>query len=384
MRRRSRRDRATCRSASRAGRRAGGPARRAPRRAVSLDGRAPRTSARRRGTGSRPARASGARGRRASGRSSETRRSSRLLDEGGDRLHERFRLLPEVEVPRAGKPIEARVGESVTRRSPFRGSTTTSSVPWWTSVGFARPPSRSYASNVAPAAAWAAQATGSCAVARRCATIRSTSSGRCATVSGASAFSTKRRSATAGSIVAASAMSATVTLGIGWDRGPPGVVHPRTRPPTRSAGRARAPGRPSHRGSSRRHGRARCLPRRGRAQRPRRARRPYTAPPENRSRRCRGCRRGSRRTAVPGPAGPAPSPSARSRGRGSGAAARPAPLRSHAIRGVTRQPPLREPPADGRRANEFGSEGWRGRRGRRRQPRRTAPRGGTAAPTAGS
>ena len=57
-------------------------------------------------------------------------------------------------------------------------------------------PSRSYASKVAPAAACAAHAAGSCNVASRCAMIRSTSSGRSATVAGASAFSTKRRATT--------------------------------------------------------------------------------------------------------------------------------------------------------------------------------------------
>ena len=69
--------------------------------------------------------------------------------------------------------------------------------------------------------------------------IRSTSSGCSATVAGASAFSTNRRSATAGSSVAASAMRVSVCCGIGCAFGPPGVVQASTSRSTRSGYRER-------------------------------------------------------------------------------------------------------------------------------------------------
>ena len=139
---------------------------------------------------------------------------------------------------RALEQLDARVGdprrEKVARCAE---STTTSSVPWRTSVGCAM-----LAEPVARVERRARRRLGRPAdrILRRrerCARIRSTSSG--AAHLGASAFSTKRRSATAGSSVGASAMSATVTLGIGTAIGPPGVVQPRTSLSTRSGPRER-------------------------------------------------------------------------------------------------------------------------------------------------
>src|SRR5262249_53918874 len=60
--------------------------------------------------------------------------------------------------PACSKRSSFAPGISSARSSAFRGSTTTSSSPWSTSVGAVIPPTRAAASNVAPAAACACQA----------------------------------------------------------------------------------------------------------------------------------------------------------------------------------------------------------------------------------